>query len=125
MGESRMTKNKFLIAKYIDDNRANIIAKYEQDMPISAIAELYNVSHSVIYLRLVKWGIRIKKYAAARRRRVEKPRKRYKRKFSPELLVKQKENSRVNDEHIKYVEFERSTYDQRLVCNIIDHPILG
>ena len=119
------TKNKFLIAKYIDDNQNNIIAKYKQDMPISEIAELYGVSHSVIYLRLVKWGIRIKKYAGARRRRVEKPRKRYKRKFSPELLVKMKENSRVNDKHISYVEFERSTYDQKLVCNIIDHPILG
>ena len=120
-----MTKNKFLIAKYIDDNCANIIARYNQDMPISEIAELYDVSHSVIYLRLVKWGIRIKKYAAARCRRIEKPRKRYKRQFSPELLVKMKENSRVNNEHINYVEFERSTYDQRLVCNIIDHPILG
>ena len=120
-----MTKDKFLIAKYIDDNKANIIAKYNQDMPISAIAELYGVSTSVIYLRLVKWGIRIKKYATARRRRIEKPRKRYKRKFSPELLVKMKENSRINDEHISYVEFERSTYDQKLVCNIIDRPILG
>ena len=120
-----MAKNKFLIAKYIDDNRANIIAKYNQDMPISEIAELYDVSHSVIYLRLVKWGVRIKKYAVARRRKVEKPRKRYKRKFSPELLAKQKENSRVNDEHIKCVEFERSTYDQRLIDNILNRPVIG
>ena len=120
-----MTKNKFLIAKYIDDNRANIIANYKQDMPISEIAELYGVSHSVIYLRLVKWRIRIKKYAAARRRKIEKPRKRYKRKFSPELLAKQKENSRVNDEHISYVEFEGVTEDQKLVRNILCRPVIG
>ena len=120
-----MTKNKFLIAKYIDNNRENIIAKYNQNMPISEIAELYGVSHSVIYLRLVKWGVRIKKYTAARRRRIEKPRRRYKRKFSPELLAKQKENSRMNDEHISYVEFEGVTEDQKLVRNILCRPVIG
>ena len=120
-----MTKNKFLIAGYIDDNRENIIAKYKQDMPISAIAELYNVSHSVIYLRLVRWGIRIKKYTAARRRKVEKLRKHYKRKFSEALLIRQKENSRINDKHISYVEFEGVTEDQKLVRNILCRPIIG
>ena len=120
-----MTKNKFLIAKYIDDNQANIIAKYNQDMPISEIAELYGVSHSVIYLRLVKWGIRIKKYATARRRRIEKPRKHYKRKFSLEFLAHQAEITKLNEGKIKYVKFEGTTEDQKLVSNILCRPVIG
>ena len=120
-----MTKNKFLIAKYIDDNKANIIAKYNQDMPISELAELYDVSKSVIYLRLVKWGIRIKKYAIARRRRIERPRKHYKRKFSPEFLAHQAEITRLNEGKIKYVEFEGTTEDQRLIRNILCRPVIG
>ena len=113
-----MTKDKFLIAKYIDDNKANIIAKYEQDMPISEIAELYGVSTSVIYLRLVKWGVRIKKYTGASRRKIERPRH-YKRKFSPEFLAYQAEITKLNEGKIKYVEFEGTTEDQRLIRNIL------
>ena len=120
-----ITKDKFLIAKYVDDNRENIIAKYKQDMPISEIAELYGVSHSVIYLRLVKWGVRIKKYTIARRRRIEKPRKHYKRKFSPEFLAHQVEITRLNEGKIKYVKFEHSTDDQKLISNILNRPIIG
>lgn len=120
-----MTKDKFLIAKYIDESRENIIAKYEQDIPISAIAKLYNVSHSVIYLRLVKWGVRIKKYAIARRRRIEKPRKHYKRKFSKEFLAHQAEITKLNDGKIKYVKFEGTTEDQKLVSNILCRPVIG
>ena len=120
-----MTKNKFLIAKYIDDNQANIIAKYNQDMLIADIAELYGVSHSVIYLRLVKWGIRIKKYTNARRRKAEKPQKRYKRRFSEAFLANRAINSRINDKHISYVEFEGVTEDQKLVRNILCRPVIG
>ena len=118
------TKDKFIIAKYIDDSRANIIQKYAENMPISDIAKLYDVAKSTIYLRLVKWGVKIKRYTGARRRKNERPR-RQKRQFSPELLVRMAENSRINDEHISYVEFKRSTYDQKLVDNILCKPILG
>ena len=114
-----ITKDKFLIAAYIDSNKANIIAKYNQDMPISELAELYGVSKSAIYLRLVKWGVKIKKYTNARRRRIEKPRKHYKRKFSPEFLAHQAEITRLNEGKIEYVEFEGTTEDQRLVRNIL------
>ena len=119
------TTNKFLIAAYIDSNKANIIARYEQDMLISEIAELYDVSKSIIYLRLVKWGVRIKKYIGARRRNIERPRKRHKRLFSPALLAKQKVNSRINDEHISYIEFQGVTEDQQLVRNILCRPAIG
>ncbi len=119
------TTNKFLIAAYIDSNKANIIARYEQDMLISEIAQLYDVSKSIIYLRLVKWGVRIKKYIGARRRNIERPRKRYKRLFSEALLTKQKVNSRINDEHISYIEFQGVTEDQQLVRNILCRPAIG
>ena len=119
------TKDKFLIAAYIDSNRANIIAKYNEGMMIIDIAELYDVSKSIIYLRLVKWGIRIKKYTNARRRNIEKPRKHYKRKFSPEFLAHQAEITRLNEGKIKYVKFEGTTEDQKLVSNILCRPVIG
>ena len=122
-----MTKNKFLIAEFIDDNRENIIEKYKQDMQISEIAELYGVSRSIIYLRLVKWGVSIHKYKGARRRKEERVavREHYKREFSKALLAKMKENTRINDERIVYVKFEHSTADQKLVDNILSLPIIG
>ena len=120
-----ITKDKFLIAKYVDENRENIIAKYEQPMPISEIAELYEVSKSVIYLRLVKWGVKTKRYTNARRRNIEKPRKHYKRKLSPEFLAHQVEITRLNEGKIKYIKFEGTTEDQRLVRNILCRPVIG
>ncbi|MCK4329277.1 hypothetical protein KAX02_05490 [candidate division WOR-3 bacterium] len=116
--------NKFIIAKYIDDNKADIIQKCNEGMPVYDIAELYGVANSTIYLRLVKWGVRINKYRGARGRRLGKPVK-FKRKFSPEFLAHQAEITRLNEGKIKYIEFERTTEDQRLIRNIIQHPIIG
>ena len=47
------------------------------------------------------------------------------RKFSPEFLARQKENTRINDEHIQYIKFENTTEDQRLVDNILCRPLIG
>jgi len=44
---------------------------------------------------------------------------------SPALKAKMKENSRINDKYIKYVEFEYGTEDQKLIANILRHPIIG
>jgi len=46
------------------------------------------------------------------------------REFSPELLAKIKENTRINNKYIEYVNFVRTTEDQYLVSNIINHPIM-
>jgi len=121
------TKNKFLIAEYIDSNSENIIAKYKQDMPINALAELYGVSRSIIYLRLLKWGVKIHKYKGARRRKEERlaVQEHYKRQFSKAFLAKQKENTRINNEQIIYIKFEHSTEDQKLVDNLLSRPIIG
>jgi transposase len=110
--------NKSIIAKYIDENKDNIIQKYNGNMSISEIAELYGVAESTIYLRLVKWGIKIKKYRSERRRKNERP-IRQKRKFSPELQAKMKENTRINNKHIKFFNTVETGNDKFLVRNIL------
>ena len=105
------------VIKMNDENKANIIAKYEQGMTIA------NIANSTIYFRLAKWGVKIRKHGGVRRRRGRPARQ--KRRFSPELQAIMAENSRINDEHITHCEFEHSTEDQLLVSNIIQHPILG
>lgn len=125
-----MTKNKFLIAEYIDSNRENIIEKYEQDMPINAIAELYGVSRSIIYLRLIKWGVTLRRYKGARRRKEERlvTQKHYKRQFSKAFLAQRAINTKKNNDKkkgIKYIKSEHSTADQKLVDNLLSRPIIG
>ena len=121
-----ITTNKFQIAEYIDSNRANITAKCNEGMVVSAIAKLYNVSTSVLYLRLIKWGVTIKKsHNRANCRIIETPRKHRKRKFSKEFLAKQKENTRINNAKIKNIEFKHGTEDQKLVDNLLCRPIIG
>jgi len=110
--------NKFIIAEYIDKNKNSIIRKYNENMPISEIAKLYGVEKSTIYLRLVKWGIKIKKYKAERRRRNEKPVKQ-KRNFSPELLARIKENTRINNKYIKFYKVVETVHDNYLVQEVL------
>jgi len=133
-----MNGDKFLIAEYVDKNRDNIITKYEQGMSITTIAKLYNVAYSTIYFRLVKWGVKIystiyfrlvkwgvkiRKHGGARRKKGRPARP--KRKFSPEFLAHQVEITRLNEGKIKYISFQHSTEDQKLIDNILNRPIIG
>lgn len=120
-----MTKDKFLIAKYVDDSQANIMAKYEQEMSITAIAKLYNVAYTTIYYRLIRWDIPIRKHGGPRIPKGKRLVKHYKRQFSPEFLARRAEITRLNEGKIKYIKFEGVTEDQKLISNIIQHPILG
>jgi len=120
-----MNGDKFLIAEYVDKNQKNIIIKYEQGMSITAIAKLYDVAYTTIYYRLIRWGVAIRKHGGVRIPKGKKLIKRHKRRFSPELQAKLKENSRINDSKIEYISFEHSTEDQRLIDNILSHPIIG
>jgi len=120
-----MNGDKFLIAEYVDENRENIITKYKQGMSITAIAKLYNVAYTTIYYRLARWGVAIRKHGGPRIPKEKKLIKRYKRRFSPELQAKIRENTRINDSKIEYVSFEHSTEDQRLIDNILNRPIIG
>ena len=53
----------------------------------------------------------------------------HEREFSPELLARMKENSRINNDPkkgIQYVKFGKATRrDQYLIYNIINRPIIG
>lgn len=111
--------NKFIIAKYIDENKEGIIQKYKENMPISEIAELYEIKESTIYLRLIKWGEKIKRYGVIRRRKNERS-IRQKRKFSPELQTKMKENTRINNKHMKVFNTVETGNDKFLVQNILE-----
>ena len=110
--------NKLIIAKYIDENKDGIIQKYNENMPISEIAELYKIKESTIYLRLIKWGAKIKRYGVIRRRRNERP-IRQKRKFSLELQAKMEENTRINNKYIKFFNTVETGKDKFLVWNIL------
>jgi len=102
-----MNRHTYDITKYIQANKANIIAMRDKGHTIADIANRYGVSASAICNNLAKW----KFYA--------KPKK------SEWLKARQAENSRINDEHIEYIEFERSTEDQRLVSSILFRSIIG
>ncbi|GAH67828.1 unnamed protein product [marine sediment metagenome] len=110
--------NKLIIAKYIDENKEGIIQKYKENMPISKIAESYGIKESTIYLRLIKWGAKIKRYGVVRRRRNERP-IRQKRKFSPELQAKMEKNTKINNKYIKFYSTVDTGNDKFLVRNIL------
>ena len=114
--------NKNAIGKRIRADRANIIEMYKADTFVIDIANKYGVVESTIHRYLRLWGIPIKRKKHEHR---EREVKKFKRRFSPELQVIMAKNSRVNNEQIEYVDFVGETEDQRLVENIICHPIIG
>jgi len=77
----------------------NTIMKDEKDrIGILNIAKEYGVVETTICRRLKKWGIQVKRKAYYRR----KKKKKSKREFSPELIAKMKENTRINNKYIKF-----------------------
>ena len=101
---------------------AIIIKMYKQDHRITEIAKKCNV-HTVTIQRLLH-----KQKIPVNRRNVYHRKSNYnmkKRVFSPEFLMKQKENTRINDKYIKHTKFENSTEDQKLIINIMSRPIIG
>ena len=123
--------NETKVHKMLMDNREEIIQKDKQDIPITKIAREYGVSFTTIYRLLKKWGrkrdFRRKYFKLPKDQKTEKEGKliAFKKRISPELLAKMKENTRINNEKIRYVEFIRGTEDQKLVDNILSRPIIG
>ena len=113
--------NKNTIGAVILSNKDIIIKMYQENMRVTAIAAKYGVADSTIYMNLKKWSIPLK--GGARVKHI-KPMKHWKRPKSQELLAIMKENSRINNKGIQYIKFERTTQDQCLVRNIINHPIM-
>ena len=114
--------NKNLIGKRIRADRARIIEMYKADMFVIDIANKYGVVESTIHRYLRLWGIPVKRKIHEHKK---KKANKFKLKKSPELQAIMAENSRINDGKIKYVNFVGETEDQRLVSNIICHPIIG
>jgi len=102
-----MNRHTYDITKYIQANKANIIAMRDRGFTMAAIANKYGVSASAICNNLAKW----KFYA--------KPKK------SEWLKARQAENTRINDEHIRQVEYKNTTEDQKLINNILCRSIIG
>jgi len=110
-----------LIGARIQSDRVKIIEMYNGGVAVAGIADEYNVKVDTLCRRLLSWGIGIK---SGDWHKKEKS-KRFKQEFSPELKARMEENTRINNERIQYVNFVRTTEDQYLVSNIINHPIIG
>jgi len=106
----------------IKAEKDKIIAMYQRDIPILDIAREYGVVSTSLWRHLKRWGVKVTRKKRQPRMKIIKCPKRV---FSPELQAIMKENTRINDKYIKRCEFERATEDQKLVANIIRHPIIG
>lgn len=122
-------KDKHIIAKYIDDHKADIIHKYKSEISIKDIAKYYGVARSTISIRLNKWGILVKRYVGPKLRAIERLSKiEAGREFSPEFLKRRKENTKINEE---YFEKRRSKLkltdegDQKLVTEVTKNSSIG
>jgi len=100
----------------------NIVKMYNSRSRIEEIANKFGV-HTVTIQRLLH-----KQKVPVNRSNYKPRRSNYnmkKRVYSKELLMKQKENTRINNKYINYIKFEHSTEDQRLIDNILSKPIIG
>jgi len=111
--------NKNAIGAKVKADQVNIITAYEGGAAIEELADEYNIRINTLCRKLRGWGVKVRKGDYK-----EKVLVYHKRKFSQELLAKMKENTKINDERIQYVNFVRTTEDQYLVSNIINHPIM-
>ena len=100
--------DKTKVHKMLMDNREAIIQKDKQNTPILKIAQEYGVSFTTIYSLLRKWGrkrdFKRKYFKPPKDQKTEKEKKliAFKKRISPELLAKIKENSRINNKYIKF-----------------------
>lgn len=105
----------------IDRDKGKIIKRYKDGIKIHILAGEYNIKVDTLRRRFKKWGVKIRK--GEYKRRIQK-KEHPKRKFSLELQVKMRENTRINNKHGKHCEFVNKTLDQKLVSNILNRPYL-
>ena len=108
--------NKNAIGLRIRENKANIIAMYDNGVILQDIADEYNVVVITIYNKLRGWGVKLKKSAYKRR---VKGAKKYKRNFSKEFLANQAVNTNSNNKNKRFKYFKRE--DTRFEFNRIRH----
>jgi len=109
-----MSKN--LTGARIKAEKEKIIKMYKDDIPIVDIAEEYGVVSTSLRRHLKTWGVPVKRKIYQRK---EKKINNFKRKFSPELQAKMKENTKINNQYIKFFETVRTRDDNFLVKNIL------
>ncbi len=115
--------NKNIIGNRIKADKEKIIEMYDYyGIDILNIAEEYNILPGTMCKKLHDWGIKIRKGDYHRK---VKTYKHEKIKISKELQAKRDYNTKVNNEKIKHINFKNTTEDQKLVENIIKHPIIG
>ena len=112
--------NKNIIGARIKTDKDKIIEMYDYfGADILDLAEEYNVLPATMCNKLHTWGIKIRSGDYHRERELIKQ----KTKVSKELLDMRAYNTKVNNKKIKYINFINTTEDQRLVDNIINHPL--
>ena len=81
-----------------------IAQMYQQGVKLIDIAEEYGVDFRTIrkVLRKMKIPVKCERYSGRGRTNKYNIEERV---FSPEFLAKQRENTRINDEHIQYIRF--------------------
>ena len=101
-------------------NKNSIIQKYNDGMRVADVAKFYGVGETVIYDRLKEWGVRLVKRGRARGITQQKI-IREQREFSPWLLEKMKQNSRINnnDRGYKHFDLKQNKSDERLIHNFM------
>jgi len=109
-----MSKN--LTGARIKAEKEKIIKMYKYDIPILNIAKEYGVVSTSLWRHLRNWGVPIKRKAYQRKK---KKVNNFKRKFSLELQTKMKENTKINNKHIKFFNTIDTGKDKFLVRNIL------
>ena len=108
--------DKNLTGARIKAEKEKIIKMYKDDIPILDIAKEYGVVSTSLWRHLKNWGvITIRKPYKIKKKKINN----FKREFSPELLAKRKENTRINNKYIKYYKVVETVHDNFLVQNIL------
>lgn len=100
----------------VDQNKSKIIKSYKGGIKIHILADEYNIEIDTLCRRLKKWGVKLRKGDFKKK---SQERIHFRRKFSPELQAKMRENTRVNNDYIKHCEFKHRSLDQRLIARIL------
>ena len=109
-----MSKN--LTGARIKAEKDKIIKMYKDDIPIPDIAREYGVVSTSLWRHLKNWGVLIKRKVYQRKKyKVNN----FKRKFSSELQAKIEENTKINDQYIKFFNTVETGNDKFLVRNIL------
>ena len=109
-----MSKN--LTGARIKAEKEKIIKMYKDDIPILDIAKEYGIVSTSLWRHLKNWGVIVRRKAYQRKKNKVNN---FKRRFSPELQAKMKENTRINNKYIKFYRTVETGKDKFLVRNIL------